>query len=462
MSDLRRTAAPVLLCLLAGALIAVSHPADARESGVHARELALARQSLIFGDVEQAIRIYERILESDPDEKRALWGLVEVYSSAGMDREKLVPLLTDWLQEHPDDMRARLELGAAHARLGELERAHEIWTAALRDGKPDAGRYSEVGAMEMRYGMNEQAVETYLEARRVFDVPVLFAEDLVRAYTDLGEYESAIDECVVAVGEHSGIIQWAVNRVEMMLEEGADRRSVERKIDEVASSGSAVPSVLSFAGSAYIALGSPEKAVRAFLLADERAPDQGRQLLEHAMILRSAGLEDEAREAYVTVEERHPGTMNAAMAGVELGIGLAEEGRVEEAIEALEETAGRYTQFSAGGEALLAVARLKLRELGEPTEAIATIDRLLSEERSRGKRLDEEASLLRLHALMGLSRFDEAHGKAEELLSGRLHDDVHEKVAYARAFSSFLAHERMRALDEFREMIEEDPAGSLV
>jgi tetratricopeptide (TPR) repeat protein len=247
-----------------------------------------------------------------------------------------------------------------------------------------------------------------------------------------------------------------------MLEEGADRRKIERDIDELTRSPVATPSKLSFAGSVYMAIDRPERALGAFLLADERTPDEGRQLLEHALLLRDAGQVKEAREAYSTVEERHSGSMNAAMAGVELGLGLAREGRTEEAIAALRETGARYTQYSAGGEALLEVARLELGALGDPGAAMETVSEILDEPRSRGKRLVEESALLRVEALMAMNRFEDAHASATELLRGRLHEDIEPRVAYARAFSSFLSHERIRALDEFREMVEGDPSGSLV
>jgi len=442
--------------------LALAQPAVAFDSSIHAREISLARQALVRGDVDEAMRIYERVLEADPDEERAFWGLVQVYASSGTNSEKLVQLLVDWLTAHPDDLRAKLELGAAFATLGDHERAHDVWMQTLREGEPDAAKYSEVGTLELRYGMAEHAVETYLDARRVFGVPEFFAEDLVRAYTDMGDYERALEECVVAVGEHSGIVQWAVNRVELMLDEGADRRKIERDIDDLTRSPEATPSKLSFAGSVYMAIGRPERALGAFLLADERSPDEGRQLLEHALLLRDAGQVKEAREAYRAVEERHSGSMSAAMAGVELGLGLAREGRTEEATATLRETGARYTQYSAGGEALLEVARLELGTLGDPEAAMETVSEILEEPRIRGKRLVEESALLRVEALMAMNRLEDAHASATELLRGRVHEDIEPRVAYARAFSSFLSHERMRALDEFREMVEGDPSGSLV
>ncbi|MFH1502266.1 MAG: tetratricopeptide repeat protein [Candidatus Eisenbacteria bacterium] len=450
------------ILLMSAAILLSPIPSHARGEGKNARELFLASQSLVLGNVEEAIRIYERILTADPSEERAFWGLVEVYASAGMDREHLVPLLTEWLEDHPDDLRAKKELGAGYARLGDHDRAHELWMQHLHQGVPDASRYSEIGALELRYRMVEYAVETYLEARRTFELPDFFAQELVRAYTELGRYEKAIAECVIAVNEHSGIVQWAVNRVELMLDEGASRRDVERLTDEIARSDDASPSVLNFAGSVYVALDRPDRALETFLLADTAIGDDGRFLLDLAGLLDDAGLAGRAREAYAAVQERHPGTMHAAEAGVGIGRGLAREGKVEEALSELRGTGERYPQFSEGGEALLAAAELELTALRDPDAALATVEVLLDERRGRGKQLIEEAGLLRVTALLALGRFADAHTAAEALLSGRMRDHAQERAAYHLGFSSFLEGEHRRALEEFRAMIEADPSGALV
>lgn len=451
-------------CVVAAIVIMAAPPpvASARANSVRDREMSLARQSLALGNTDDAVRIYRRLLESDPEDQRAFWGLADVYSSTGMDREELIPLLNEWIERYPEDFRARQALGNAYAKLGEHERAHEIWMDALHRGTPDAARFSDIGQLELAHKMLPQAVETFLEARRVFDKPQFFAEELVRAYTELGDYDQALDECVTAVEQHSGIVQWAVNRVELMLDGGAPRRDVERKTDALARSDTSTPSVLSYAGSVYLVLDRPGQALAAFLKADGVMPNDGRQLLEHASILDQAGHTEEAREAYLAVQERHQDTESAARAGVELGRGLAREGRLDEALGVLRATGERYAQLPEGGEALLEAARIELNIKHDPEAAMSTVDGLLGERRGRGKRLEEEAKLLRVDALMALGRFDDAHAAATELLSRKLDASVEDKAVYALGFSSFLAGERRRALDELRSMIQADPSGRLV
>ncbi len=455
-------AAALVAAMVVAALAILPVTVEARANSTRDREISMARQSLALGNTDEAIRIYERLLDSDPEDEGAFWGLAEVYTTSGADRDELIPLLDDWIARHPEDFRARRALGGAYARLGEFDRAHGIWIDALRRGKPDPARYSDIGELELANKMLEQAVQTFLDGRQVLGRPDLFAEDMVRAYAELGDYDNAIDECVTVVAQHSGVVQWAVNRVEMMLDGGAPRRDIERKMDALARSETATPSVMSYVGSVYMVLDRPKRALSAFLKADGIMPNDGQKLLESAAILDDAGYIDEARDAYRMVQERHPDTASAASAGVELGRGLARDGKLDDALKVLRETGERYKQLSEGGEALLTAAELQLRMLHSPGDALKTIDGLLDEQRSRGKRLEEEAKLTRIDALMALGRFEDAHSAATDLLTRRLNESLEQKAVYALGFSSFLAGERRRALDELRSMIKADPSGSLV
>ena len=436
----------------------------AREVGDEAlaRALSAARQARLLGDVKEAERIYREILDENPDDLRAFWGLVNVYASAGMDSDKLIPLLTERLEESPLDLKVKKELGAAYARIGEHERAHEIWWDALHQGAPDPALYSEIGALELRHRMTGEAIETYLEARRVFQAPTFFGQELVQAYTLLADYRQAIRECVVVVNEHGGMVQWATNRVELMLERGAKRKDIEREVDAIAKDDRASPAALSFAGSVYLVLERPDRALDSFLEADRRAGEDGRALLEFGSILRDAGRPEEAREAFRMLIERHPGTVNAAKAGVAAGRIRAALGDSEGALAELKEIGRQYTAYSAGGEALLAAAEIELVDLEDPESALATLEELLEGDRRRGRQLVQEARLREVDAYLALGQFDEAYAEAESLVSEKAPAAIRERAMFSLGFVSFLKLDVERALSEFRAMVEDEAAGKFV
>ncbi len=447
-----------MILVLAGAQPLSARPA--RDEPL-SPELEAGRQAMILGDVEEAIRIYEDYLEDHPEDLRAFWGLVKAYATTGLDRDHLVPLLEERLRHHANDIRAREELGRAYARLGDHARAHEIFTRALGFGPPSIARYSEIGSIEARHRMYEQAVETFLEARTVFGDHALFSQELAQIHTALGDYEAAIDECLITVEEHAGMAAWATNRVELMLEEGADDRDVERRVDGIAESESSGAGVLSFAGSVYLILDRPGEALDVFLRADELSGEDGSALINYGMILRDEGLGPQAREAFRMIEERYPRTNNAAIAGIEAARILVAEGDPEGAVQELKGVGAAFPSQPVSGEALLEAARIELRDLGDPVGALATIGELSSGLPRRVRRIEHEVVLLEADAYLALGRFGDAHERAESVAGDREKGEIHERALFTAGYASFLALDIDRALDELRTMVEEETSGKL-
>lgn len=426
-----------------------------------ARGLSSARQALLMGDADEAARLYREVLDAYPDDLRAFWGLVGAYAAAGLDREQLVPLLLRRIEEHPEDLRAKKELGVAYARLGEKESAHRIWMQTLHHGRPDGALYVEIGGLELAHDMIDEAIETYEDGRIALESPSFFARELVQAYTLLGDYGKAMDECFVVVVEHSGLVQWAVNRIEAMLDRGVSRGDVVEKVASIVAEPACGSAEAGLAGSVLLVLGLPDEASHAFLRADEAAADQGRVLLEYAKVMREVGRIEEARELYLAVGDRHPGSVNAAMAAVESGLILARTGRVEEAVAELKAAGAEHPAHAAGGQAVLAAARLELVERHDPESALETIDALVAAGRGGDAELVREARLLRSDAYMAVARYEDSHEEARLVLNGRARGPVRERAMFNMGFASFLMEKRRVALDEFREMVEANTSGEL-
>ena len=426
------------------------------------RKVQVARQAAAVGAVDEAIRIYTEVLEEDPGNGRAFWGLARLYSSAGMEEEALIPMLERRLEEQPHDTQLEMELGLAHAKTGNHDRAHELWSEMLVHGPPDAGRYADIGTLEIRHRMYEQALETFTAGRDVFRSESLFSQELSSVHTALGDFEAAIDECFVTVDNHGGAVSWATNRIELMLEEGAERGEVLAKMAATADAADATVEELSLAGSVYLVLDLPERALETFLRADKVAGGQGSELLEYAAILSDVGLKGEAREAYLMVVERHPGTASAARAGTAAARILAGEGDPSGAVLELRSVADAFDGSSRGAQALFEAAKVELDVLKNPGAALATIAELRERFGERARRMNDQAILIEVDAYMKQGRLDEAYERSAELTRDDVPDDIRESAMFAVGFISFLKHDHTRAVEEFRVMVEADAAGTLV
>jgi tetratricopeptide (TPR) repeat protein len=455
----RRTVA-FTIALLVVAVAAQAKPAE--DSAPSELRIQQARQASASGDVADAVEIYRQILEEDPENERAFWGLVGLYSSSGMEQEELIPLLERRVEERPHDTQAKMELGRVHARIGNHELAHELWTAVLEHGTPDVGRYTDIGSLEIRHRMYEQALATFIAGRAVFRSESLFSQELTQVHTALGDFDAAIDECVVTVNQHGGAAAWATNLVELMLEQGAGRGEVGRKMDAIARDEGATARELGFAGSVFLALDRPERALRTFLRADEVAGGEGRELLGYAEILADEGRSEQAREAYLMVVERHPGAPTAASAGIAAAGILAESGEPEGAVAELRTVADAFDGLSWGAQALFDAARIELDVLGDASAALSTVAELRDRFRGRDRGMNEEATLIEVDAYMRQGRLADAHERADTLVREGVRDSVVESAMFALGLTSFLAHDYGRATEEFRELVKSDAAGVLV
>lgn len=458
----RRFTFALALALAVGAACPSAGPAKPAEGETPAESsIQRARQAAVMGAVDEAIAIYLGLLEDDPGNERAFWGLVGIYSSAGMEDE-LIPLLTRRVSEHPYDTQAKMELGQAHAKAGNHETAHELWTEVLTSGTADVGQYSDIGTLEVRNRMYEQALETFLAGRNSFRSTSLFSQELTQIHTALGDFDSAMDECLITVGHHGAAASWATNRIELMLEEGARPGDVRAKMIEVAGDRDATTEELGLAGSVFLVLDQPDRALETFLRADEVAGGQGTELLQYGDILRDDGRKNAARDAYVMVVERHPGTSSAAQAGTAAARLLAEAGDPEGAVAELRHVADAFEGSSRGAQALFEAAQVELDVLGDPAAALSTVAELRDRFGERARRMDDEATLLEVDAYLSQGRFDEAYVRSEGLNREGVPHEIREGAMFTVGLVSFLKHDYDQAIEKFRAMVEANAASVLV
>lgn len=452
----------VLALLASAAMVLEARPVDPLDTVE--LEMENARRLLISGRTREAVQAYESLYERHPEDGRVLWALVKAYSSAGMIRDGVVPLLTARVEAAPGDIRALNVLAESHAKLGEHDRAHEEWGRVLTTGRPTESEYAEIGQIELRYRMYEHAVLTLEEGRRKLGSDTLFSQELASAYASLGEYERAIDECLVTVKLRPGFVHWATNRIELMLEEGARKEAVETRMEDIVESEEATEEELSLAGSVFLAIGRYDDALGSYVRADDLSGRDGRVLMEYALLLEDAGLLPEARGAYLLVVEKHPDTSSGAVAGVNSARILAELGDAEGAVAELKSASASLSEApsSTGAEALLEAARIELDVLRRPEDALATLSGLPAPAGRRQRHMAGQAGLIEIGANLALGRLEEARERAAEILESDARGEVRLKAMYDLGFTSFLKKETRSALSEFRAMVEADVSGRLV
>ncbi len=453
----RAILAALVTALIAGAVSA----REVHEDQTIATRIRDVRLAIALEEYENAVRVAEALHADYPDDEAVFWTLVRAYASAGRDAEELIPLLRGYLDTHPGDRRATLELGSALAREGRHDDAHETWLGPLRGEPADIGGYSEVGSLEMRNRMHEHAIETYLEGRERAGEPGLFSRDLALAYVATGQYDESVAECLLAIEQNPGFVPWAMNLVETVLETTGNDDLALRWAERIVDDEAVTPQELSFAGSLYTLAGRLDDALDAHTLADERGGRRGMELLDHARLLTDRGMLEEADRALGVLFEHNPTAASAAAASRErAGILVALEDPVG-AVRELKRLAETFERRPERYEALIEAAEIELHQLDDPAAALATLAVFQEEEERIPRPTFHEAGLVEVDARVARGEFEIAYSLAGGVIAGGAEKETAERARYARGFVSFLMGEQSRALTELREMVEQHTGGGL-
>ncbi len=442
----------------------VTSPAAARElheDETIATRIADVRRALALEEYGRAAGLAEDLYAEYPDDLAVFWALARTYAQAGRDRDDLIPLLNDYLARNPGDRRATMELGSALAREGRSDEAHATWIEPMRGREVDPGGYSEVGALEIRHRMFEHAIETYVEGRTRAGEPHLFSQDLARAYIETGQNDEAIAECLNAVNENPGMVQWGMNVVEGILDRTGNEGLVERWAATIAARENARPQELSFAGSLYALVGRMDDALEAHTLSDQHGGRRGMELLEYARLVRDRGMLTEAERALAVLFELYPAGAAAAAAGSERAGILVELGDPEGAVAELKRLAEAFAGRPESYAALIEAAETELHELDDPTASLATLAAFHDNVGGIARPTFLRAGLVELDARLARGELDLAYEKAGAIIAGGAEKETAERAGYARGFISFLRGENAAAITELRETVEKHVGGRL-
>lgn len=164
------------------------------------------------GEVRRAL---ERIVEISPEDPRALQGLVRVAASQG-DRAALDSLIPRYVAAEADPIRARMTVGRARERIGDIDGAREVYRALVASAPEESAPL-------------DRLVRTYLEENRPDDAreelarieaehPSIAARvELLRA--DIHAWEGAFDAALAGyeAAEAAGSVRTRAAAVESAL-----------------------------------------------------------------------------------------------------------------------------------------------------------------------------------------------------------------------------------------------------
>ena len=303
------------------------------------------------GDIEEAKKLYQSVLQTFPKNKRAQQGLsalnkltqpattqsppqeiinqlLNLYNSGNL--EAVVKQASSLTEQYPDAFIIWNILGAANKGLGKTVEASEAFKKATELNPTYADGHSNLGVTLQEQGKLEEAIEAYTKA---LELNPNYAE----AYYNMGvtlKNQGKLDEAIEAYNKALSLKPdhaKAYNNMGNALQE-------QGKLDEAMASFNKALAIKSDYAEAYNNMGTVlkdqgklEKAIASYTKALSLKPDYAKAYNNMGVTLQEQGKLDEAIEAYkmaLAIKSEYAEAYN------NMGTVLKDQGKLDEAIEA--------------------------------------------------------------------------------------------------------------------------------
>ena len=201
----------------------------------------LAQSHERAGDWENAVAIYESLLQNDPRNYSYYDALQRGYVQLKQ-YDKAAGLIEQRLVFQPNNPVLLSALGGVYYQNGNNEKADSIWQSILAMNATNPTLYRLVASQMMEFRLYDRAIAMFLRAREATGDDGLFIDDLANLYTAFQQYADATREYVHLLRLQPNQLSGIQSRMSQFLHR-PEARSLARGIleKEVARRGDFVP-----------------------------------------------------------------------------------------------------------------------------------------------------------------------------------------------------------------------------
>lgn len=265
---------------------------------VEQRQFQLAQSYESTGKLEDASRLYFELLQKVPDNNEYLSSWYRVTKQLNRYTD-LLEYLEGRIQKI-NDFLTNLLIAEAYWLKGNPNQANLSWKKA-QELALNTDDYSLIAKSMISLRQFQKAIDVYLDARKQFDKKYLFANDLIKVYTAMGNYVEASNE-ILKEFLYSHNLQVAQGRIyALIINDDAKKYLIDRLEKEYKhTTSSAFPNL-------YIwfnrTIGNYEKAFEITIQLDKQQKANFSEILRFANQSKSDGELDIALKAYSYIIE---------------------------------------------------------------------------------------------------------------------------------------------------------------
>jgi len=164
-------------------------------------KLTLAQSYEHAGDYENAVKLYESLYQTDPQNLQYLSSLYRVYTQL-KNYAAAVDILEKRIKDAPDDVSAYGMLGSTYHRMGNETKAYEIWELPLEKFDQNAITYRVIADYVLERRDFEKAIDLYERGRTASADKNIFSYDLARLYVLTMQFARAAEEyCTILIND---------------------------------------------------------------------------------------------------------------------------------------------------------------------------------------------------------------------------------------------------------------------
>jgi len=462
---LNKKSALVLLlmcCLAAGAIVnaqvSVSpKPAPEPEPSEYLqRNLKTAHSLINVGNYDRALDLlnalettYGRLPEIAAELKNVYY-LKKDYAT-------LKAMIVQAMQIRPDDFDLTCQLGEIFFLTDSLDQALAVWRKASELAGVSQKNYLMLAGYYERYGFFDEAIGTFISARRILGNPLLFQDELTDIYISQRDYAAAAAEYLRGLENNAPENRQVSRRLISIMTDSDHPDQVEQVVKQALSENPDNAQLHSIMGDINVIKDSLGAAFENYKKADSLSDSKGGYLADFISVCLNAGQYEMAIKAADYYLRGHGFEPRVALLKA---ASLAELGAYQPALELLASLENSARDLNMKFEAVYSAGELYAFKLGDYQTAASTFTRIADFRLYANYSYRAKMRLAEVNVILG--QYSQARPIIEEIIKGKAGDDLIERAFFLEAEIDFFTHDFEMAKKSFTALAMRFPLGFYV
>ncbi len=167
------------------------------------------------GNIEDAKKIYKRILLNQPSHQPSYFQLKNIFTKNGDSKSGII-LIETWLINNPNDHQSQLALGEFYFRNQQQAKAIKIWNNFKETKLINKTMFRLLFHTYVKFGQTESMESIALKGREKFNEPHFLSIDLASYYQSRQTFDRALNELMILTLYQKQYIRYATDRILIM------------------------------------------------------------------------------------------------------------------------------------------------------------------------------------------------------------------------------------------------------